>query len=367
MIPLLDLEAGHRQLVPKLEAAFARVLQSGRFVLGPEVEAFEAEFARYTGSRFAVGVNSGTSALHLALLAAGVGPGDEVITTPMTFVATVAAILYTGARPVFVDIDPERHTIDPAMVARAIGPRTKAILPVHLHGGMADMEALMALADEHGLAVIEDAAQAHGAEFRGRRAGSIGDLGCFSFYPGKNLGAVGEAGAVVTDDAEMAAKLSCLRDWGQTEKYVHALKGYNYRMEALQGACLRAKLPYLERWTEARRAHAARYDRLLAGTGIVVPRAVPGLRHVYHVYAVQLAERDAVRRRLADAGIGLGIHYPVPVHLQPAYADLGYRPGDFPIAERFAAGTLSLPMYPQLSAEQISTVVDALCAVAAAA
>ena len=225
----------------------------------------------------------------------------------------------------------------------------------------------MALADEHGLAIIEDAAQAHGAEYHGRRAGSIGDLGCFSFYPGKNLGAVGEAGAVVTDDAEMAAKLRCLRDWGQTEKYLHALKGYNYRMEALQGACLRAKLPYLELWTEARRAHAARYDRLLAGTGIVVPRAVPGLRHVYHVYAVQLAERDAVRRRLADAGIGLGIHYPVPVHLQPAYADLGYRPGDFPIAERFAAGTLSLPMYPQLSAEQISTVVDALCAVAAAA
>lgn len=362
MIPFMDLPAQHRALAPELQAAFARVIGSAHFILGPEVEAFEAEFAAYCGTRHAVAVNTGTSALHLALLAAGIGPGDQVITTPMTFVATVAAILYAGAEPVLVDIDPVSRTIDPALVAAAIGPRTKAILPVHLHGGMAAMAPLIALAETHGLAVIEDAAQAHGAEYRGRRAGSIGDMGCFSFYPGKNLGACGEGGAVTTDDAELAQRLRRLRDWGQTEKYVHAVRGFNFRMEGLQGALLRVKLPHLETWTEARRTHAAHYDRQFAGSFVTTPAAAADQRHVYHVYAIQLHDRDVVRQKLAEAGIASNIHYPTPVHLQPAYADLGYHKGAFPIAERFAAETLSLPLYPELTGEQIDLVVDTLCA-----
>lgn len=359
MVPLVDLKAQNLALAPELEAAFARVLRSGQFVLGEEVEAFEAAFARHCGARFAVAVNSGTSALHLALLAAGVQPGDEVITTPTTFVATVAAVLYAGARPVLVDIDPRSRTLDPARIERALTPRTRAILPVHLHGGTAEMEPIMAIADARGLAVIEDAAQAHGAEHRGRRAGSIGDLGCFSFYPGKNLGACGEGGCVVTDSADRAAKVRMLRDWGQAGRYNHVLKGFNYRMESLQAALLAVKLPHLERWTEARRRHAARYNALLDGTGIPTPREAPGSRHVY---AVKLDDRDAARERLARAGIATGLHYPAPVHLQPAYADLGYRRGDFPAAERFAARTLSLPLYPELRPEQIEHAVEALLA-----
>lgn len=362
MIPFLDLQAQHRDLAPELEAAFARVLRSGQFVLGAEVEAFEAAFARHCGARFAVAVDTGTSALHLALLAAGVGPGDEVITTPMTFVATVAAILYAGAKPVLADVDPLTWTIDPARAAAAVTPRTRAILPVHLHGRMADMDPLLSLADAHGLVVVEDAAQAHGAEDRGRRAGSVGDVGCFSFYPGKNLGACGEGGAVVTDDAGLADTVRTLRDWGQAGKYHHVRKGFNHRMDALQGAILGVKLRHLDAWTEARRRHAARYDALLAGVPAVrTPAPCPDDgRHVYHVYAVQLDDRDAARRRLAEAGIGTGAHYPVPVHLQPAYADLGYRRGDFPVAERLAARTLSLPMYPELSADQIARVAEVL-------
>jgi dTDP-4-amino-4,6-dideoxygalactose transaminase len=360
MIPFLDLQAQSRALAPELEAAASRVLRSGQFILGPEVEAFEAAFADRCGTRFCVAVSSGTSALHLALLAAEIDPGDEVIAPAMTFVATVAAILYAGARPVLVDIDPHARTIDPEAVARVVGPRTKAILPVHLHGQMADMEPLVAVARAHGLTVIEDAAQAHGAAYRGRRAGSVGQLGCFSFYPGKNLGACGEGGAVVTDDAGLAATLRCLRDWGQTERYVHTLQGFNYRMDALQAALLNVKLPHLDAWTEARRAHAARYDRLLAGSGLGLPSPLPDRRHVHHVYAVQALDRDRVRERLARAGIATGVHYPRPVHLQPAYADLGYGRGDFPHAERFAAETLSLPMYPELSDAQIARVVDEL-------
>lgn len=361
MIPLVDLQAQNLALAPALKAAFARVLRSGRFVLGDEVEAFEQAFAGYCGTRYAVTVNSGTSALHLALLVAGVGPGDEVITTPMTFVATIAAILYAGARPVLADIDPVSRTLDVRAVRAVLSERTKAIMPVHLHGGMADMDGICALADAHGLLVIEDAAQAHGAEFNGRRAGSIGDLGCFSFYPGKNLGACGEGGAIVTDSAELTERLRMLRDWGQREKYLHVLKGYNYRMESLQAALLAVKLQHIEAWTESRRSHAAYYSELLAGSEMILPREMPGSRHVYHAYAVQSRDRAMVQDRLARAGISTGIHYPVPVHLQPAYADLGYRRGDFPIAERFAETTLSLPLFPELQAAQIERVVDELC------
>jgi dTDP-4-amino-4,6-dideoxygalactose transaminase len=291
MIPFVDLKAQYRSIKPEIDEAVARVLESGHFALGPEVAAFEEEFAAYCQAKHAIGVNSGTSALHLALLAAGIGPGDEVITVPHTFVATVAAIHYTGARTVFVDIDPRSFTMDPALIEAAITPRTKAILPVHLYGQMADMDSILEIARKHKLLVIEDAAQAHGAEYRGRRAGSLGDLGCFSFYPGKNLGAYGEGGMVVTNNPEYTRTVRMLRDWGAETKYEHMLKGYNYRLEGMQGAILRVKLRHLEAWTEARRAHATFYDELLTGSGVKTPEAMPYARHVYHIYAVRTAQR----------------------------------------------------------------------------
>jgi dTDP-4-amino-4,6-dideoxygalactose transaminase len=360
MIPFLDLAAQHASIAPELEAAVARVIRSANFVLGPEVEAFEAELAAFCGTRFAVAVSSGTAALHLALLAAGIGPGDEVITTSMTFVATVAAILYAGATPVLVDIDPKTRNLDPALATRAVTARTRAIVPVHLHGAPAAMDEILALADAHGLIVIEDAAQAIGAECLGRRVGSLGDLGCFSFYPGKNLGACGEGGAVVTDSADLAAVLRRLRDWGQSEKYRHEERGFNYRMDAIQAACLRVKLPLLPDWTEARRTRARWYDHVLRATGIILPDPGPAGSHVYHVYAVELPDRDEARRRLQSCGITTGIHYPTPVHLQPAYVEFGRGPGSFPAAEGFAATTLSLPLYPELTRAQVETVAEVL-------
>lgn len=360
MIPFLDLKAQYSQIKPEIDAAVARVIGSGHFVLGPEVTAFEGRFAEYCRTAHCRAVNTGTSALHLALLAAGVGPGDEVITVSMTFVATTAAILYSGARPVFVDVDPVTWTMDPGLVEAAITPRTKAILPVHLHGLMADMDPIMEIARRHGLVVIEDAAQAHGAEYRGRRAGSIGDLGCFSFYPGKNLGACGEGGAVVTDRPEFARRVSLLRDWGQEAKYDHVIAGYNYRMDEIQGAILNVKLDYIEHWTEARRSLAEQYNALLSDLPFVRPQPPPYARHVYHVYAIRLERRDDALRLLRDAGIGAGIHYPVPVHLQRAYAELGYRAGDLPVTEMLASDFLSLPIYPELQPEQAAEVVAAL-------
>lgn len=360
MIPLVDLKTQHRALLPELEVVASRVLASGHFVLGAEVEAFEDRFACFCGTSHAIAVSTGTAALHLALLAAGIGPGDEVVTTTSTFVASVAAILYTGATPVLVDIDPARLTLDPGAVDAAITPRTRAILPVHLHGGMADMDRIEAIARRHGLAVIEDACQAHGAEHEGRRAGSIGDIGCFSFYPGKNLGACGEGGAVVTNDAAIAAKIRQLRDWGQAARYVHVLLGFNYRLDALQAAFLSVKLPYLEGWTEARRRHALRYDAGCARLGLQTPPRISGVRHVQHVYAIRTERRDAVRQHLDRLGISTGIHYPTPVHLQPAYAALGYQRGAFPQAERYAQETLSLPMYPELDQAQIEQVLAGL-------
>ncbi len=305
-------------------------------------------------------VNSGTSALHLALLAAGVERGDEVITVPNTFVATVAAIEYCGATPVFVDIEPRYFTMDPAKIERAITPRTKAILPVHLYGQTADMDPILEIARRHGIPVIEDACQAHGAEYKGKRTGSLGDLGCFSFYPGKNLGAYGEGGAVVTSNAGFAAKIRMLRDWGQKSKYNHVLKGFNYRLEGIQGAILRVKLKYLEQWTESRREHAALYDRLL--TGVATPDARHDGRHVYHVYAIRSQNRAELQSELASQGVQTGIHYPIPVHLMEAYRDLGYGEGTFPEAEKAAREVLSLPMYPELREEQIRTISRAVMA-----
>ena len=352
MIPLVDLKAQYQSLKPEIAAAVEQVLESGQFVLGDQVAAFEQEFARYVDAAEAVAVNTGTSALHLALLAAGIGPGDEVITVPFTFVATVAAIGYTGARAVFVDIDPATFTMDVTQIEQAITSRTKAILPVHLYGHPADMDPILDVARRHGLIVIEDACQAHGAEYKGRRVGSIGLVGAFSFYPGKNLGACGEGGMAVTSDPECARTMRMLRDWGQDRKYHHALKGFNYRMEGLQGSILRVKLRHLDAWTEARRAHARGYASQLAGAEVTTPTEQPWARHVYHVYAIRTSSREALQRTLLANGVQTGIHYPIPVHLQPAYADLGYREGQFPQAERAAAEVLSLPMYPELSSTQ---------------
>jgi dTDP-4-amino-4,6-dideoxygalactose transaminase len=360
VIPFVDLKAQYRQIELEIKAALIDVLESGQFVLGPQLEAFEAEFAAYCQARYAIGVNTGTSALHLALLAAGVGPGDEVITVPLTFVATVAAICYTGARPVFVDIDPQSYTIDVRQIERAITERTKAILPVHLYGQPADMDPINQIAKQYGLTVVEDAAQAHGAEYKGRRAGTLGDLGCFSFYPGKNLGAYGEGGMVVTNDPKYVSTIQMLRNWGGEHKYHHMLKGFNYRLEELQAAILRVKLRYIEAWTEARRRHAAQYDELLAQSAVRTPQAMPYARHVYHIYAVRSQHRDATQQALHSRDIQTGIHYPIPVHLQPAHADLGYRQGDFPCAEQAAQEVLSLPMYAELSDEQVAYVAAAL-------
>jgi dTDP-4-amino-4,6-dideoxygalactose transaminase len=360
MIPYLDLKAQYRSIKNDIDRAVARVLDSTQFVLGPEVAAFEEEFAASCGAQHGVAVNSGTSALHLALLAAGVGPGDEVITVPFTFVATVAAIRYTGATPVFVDIDPVSFTMNPAAAAGAVTPRTKAILPVHLYGQPADVDALIDIARRHGLTLIEDAAQAHAAAYKGRRVGSLGDLACFSFYPGKNLGAYGEGGIVTTSDASHAKRLRMLRDWGQEQRYHHVIQGFNYRMEGLQGAILRVKLKHLEAWTEARRALAARYDAALAGAAVQTPVARADSRHVYHIYAVRTGDRAALQQRLLEEGIQTGLHYPVPVHLQSAHGDLGYTEGDFPHAERAAREVLSLPLYPELAVEQANQVAAAV-------
>ena len=360
MIPFVDLKAQYASIKHEVDAAIGGVLERCQFVLGEEVAAFEREFASYVGAAHAIGVNSGTSALHLAMLAANVGPGDEVITVPFTFVATVAAIHYAGAKTVFVDIRPDTFTMDLDAVEAAITPRTKAIVPVHLYGQPTDMEAIRRIARKHGLATIEDAAQAHGAEFNGQRVGALGDMGCFSFYPGKNLGAAGEGGMVVTNDAGLARTVRMLRDWGAESKYQHVLKGYNYRLETLQGAVLRVKLRHLESWTEARRKAAARYNDLLAGTGIPTPREVAGARHVYHIYAIRTSLREKVQAGLDAAGVQTGIHYPIPVHLLPAYADLGYAKGQFPHSEKAAAEVLSLPMYPELTSDMQEQVAAAL-------
>lgn len=360
MIPFLDLKAQYNSIKDEIDNAVLKVLNSTQFALGDEVFAFEKEFAAYCSADEGIAVNTGTSALHLALLAAGIGPGDEVITTPFTFVATVAAIDYTGAKAVFVDIDPVSYTLDVTKIEQAITERTKAILPVHLYGQSADMDSIMEIAQRHNLTVIEDAAQAHRAEYKGRRVGSIGDIGCFSFYPGKNLGAYGEGGIIVTSNPDYARTMRMLRDWGQERRYHHVLKGFNYRMDGIQGAVLRVKLRYLDQWTEARRRHAALYDELLADSGLKTPVAMPYSHHVYHVYVVRSLQRDTLQQNLNEQEIQTGIHYPIPVHLQPAYADLGYKRGDFPHAEAAANQVLSLPMYAELSPEQIKVVSAAV-------
>ena len=356
LIPLLDLTAEYHELKSEIDAAVARVLESGHFILGSEVAALEQEFAAYCGVSYAVAVNSGTSALHLALLAAGIGPGDEVLTTPFTFYATVAAIGYAGATPVYVDIDPATFNIDPRKIEAAITPRTRAILPVHLYGQPADMDPILDIARRHNLIVIEDAAQAHGAEYNGRRTGSIGDLGCFSFYPTKNLGAAGEGGMVTTNNPEFARTLSLLRNWGEESRYHPVLKGYNYRLPAIQAAVLRVKLKRLEQWTERRRALAAEYDHLLRDAAVICPATNSRSRHVYCLYAIRAAGRDGLERALGSQGIQTAVHYPLPIYLMPAYTDARYKAGDFPVAEASAGTVLSLPLYPQMTMTQVAEV-----------
>ena len=366
-VPFLELKQQHQRLAVELRAAIDRVLESGWFALGPEVEAFEEAFAGYLGTRHCVAVNNGTSALHLSLLALGIGPGDEVITVPYTFIATVEAVTAVGARPVLVDVDPVSYTMDPRQAEAAITSKTRAIIPVHICGQTAEMQPLLAAAERRGIAVIEDACQAHGAEYLGRKVGTFGVAGCFSFYPSKNLGSCGEGGAVVTADAALAERLRMLRNHGSLGKFGHRMPGFNCRMESLQGAILAVKLRHLEEWNEARRSLARRYNERLAGTGVVTPTEMPYARHIYHLYVIQAEERDRMREALAARGIETGLHYPLPVHLEDAYRDLGYGPGSFPVSERLAQRSLSLPIFPELGPEAADYVADAVRQCAASA
>jgi dTDP-4-amino-4,6-dideoxygalactose transaminase len=360
-VPLVDLKAQFRSIQEDVLAALAEALDGMDLFLGPNVRAFEAEFAAYCRAQHAIGVGSGTDALYLALKACGVGPGDEVITVPYTFFATAEAIRMLGAVPVFVDVDPETYTLDPAKLPAAITRRTRAIVPVHLYGQMADMEAICAIARRHGLVVVEDACQAHGAWDRGQRAGSVGDAAAFSFYMSKNLGAYGEAGAVTTNSRAIAEAVRILRDHGSGRKYEHQELGVNSRLDELQAAILRVKLRQLDEWNAKRRAHAATYGQLLAGLPIGLPVTRPGATHVYHLYVIRLRDRDRVRHALADRGVSTGVHYPIPIHRQAAFeGGTGFIAGDLSVAEGLCEGVLSLPMYPELEPEQITSVATCL-------
>jgi len=360
-VPFLDLKAHHDPLRVELDRAIGEVIDANAFAGGPFVTAFEQDFAAYCDAAFAIGVASGTDALWFSLLALGVGPGDEVITVPSTFMATAEAISFCGARPVLVDIEEQTYTMDPALLERAITARTKAIIPVHLFGQTADMDPILEIARRRGIPVVEDACQAHGALYKGKKAGAMGIAGCFSFYPGKNLGAFGEAGAVVTSDQALSARIQVLRDHGQARKYYHSHIGWNGRMDGIQGAVLRVKLKHLEASNTLRRAHAHLYDELLSGgEGVITPFAAPHNRHIYHIYALRAPNRDALLQAMAAKGISCAIHYPVPIHLQEAYRFLGCGEGSFPVAERCAREFLSLPMFPELTQAQIQAVATEL-------
>jgi len=359
-LPVVDLRAQYARLRDEVSEALQEVADSMAYVLGPKVVEFEGAFASYTEAKHCVAVNSGTSALHLALICAGVGAGDEVITVPATFVATSWAISYVGANPVFVDVDPATYTMNVEQVEKQITRKTRALLPVHLYGQPADMEPLLEISERHGIPIVEDAAQAHGAKYRGQSAGTFGLCGCFSFYPGKNLGAYGEGGAVVTNDDGIAARLRALRDHAQEKRYYHDEIGFNYRMDAFQGAVLGIKLKYLEGWTEARRMLAARYNELLGDLPLQLPAEAPDRRHVWHLFVALHRERDRIRKELEARGILTSLHYPVPVHLQKAYRHLRYRVGDFPVTERISRECITLPLFPEMSFQQQDRVLEAL-------
>ncbi|MCE5323147.1 DegT/DnrJ/EryC1/StrS family aminotransferase [bacterium] len=355
MVPLIDLKIQHKSIASEIEAAIKKVCDNTAFILSDEMKQFESEFAAYCGAKHGIGVANGTEALFLALLALGIGSGDEVIVPSNTFIATAAAVSHTGAKPVFVDCDPETYCIDCAKICSAITDKTKAIMPVHLYGHPADMDAIMSIARGSGLKVIEDCAQAHGTHYKSKQVGSIGDAAGFSFYPSKTLGAYGDAGMVMTNSDEVADKLRLLRDNGRTTWYEHAIIGYNSRLDGMQAAILRVKLKYLDKWVEARRAHAKAYNELLSDVnGLVLPIEKPYAQHSYYVYVVRAADRDSFMAKLKENGIGCGIHYPLPLHLQPAFSFLGGKQGDNPVAEDYAGHIVSIPMFPELTSEQVA-------------
>ena len=359
-VPYFDLPAQIRSVRKDLEAAIARALDNCSFCLGPDVAQFEKDFARFIGTEHCVGFNSGTSALHVALMLLGVGAGDEVVTTPMTFVATSWAISYVGARPVYVDIDDATFNLDPKLIERAITPRTRAVMPVQLYGQPFDIDPILAICRKHKLPLVEDACQSHGAKYKGRTVGTFGEISCFSFYPGKNLGACGEGGALMTNDAKFAARARSLREHGSSVRYYHDEVGFNYRMEGIQGATLGVKLKHLERWTQRRRAIARAYDELLADTPLRLPREADHAESVWHLYVVRHPRRDELKKHLEANGVGCALHYPLPLHLQKCYASLGYKKGDFPVSEKAAAECLSLPIYAEMTDEQVRRVADVI-------
>ena len=362
-VPYFDLKMQYASMQQEVRDALDRVCKNSSFILGEEVVKFEQEFAEYCGVKHCLALNTGTSALHLALLAAGVGPGDEVITTSNTFIATAEAVSYTHAKPVFVDIDPRTANIDPSAVAAAVTPRTKAIIPVHLYGRPADLDAILKIGERHGIPVIEDACQAHGARYRGKRVGGFGIAGAFSFYPGKNLGAYGEGGALTTNDDSVAKLCKILRDHGQASRYYHDYVGYNYRMDGFQGAVLRVKLRRLDAWTKRRQEISALYRKALVGARIEIPQDDPQNESVYHLFVAWVENRDAVRAELEKRGVGTAIHYPVPVHLQKAYADLQHARGSFPHTERASDRVFSLPLFPEMTTEQAEYAAETIAEV----
>ena len=359
-VPFVDLGAQYRTIEGEIGEATSRVIQQSDFILGREVSLFEEEFAAFCEVKYAIGVDSGTSALELALRAYDIGPGDEVITAANSFIASALAISHAGARPILVDVDPSTYTVDVSAIEKAITPRTKAVIPVHLYGHPAHMNPIRELADKHGLVIIEDACQAHGTRYKGRRAGSLGHAAAFSFYPGKNLGAYGDGGIVVTNDRGIARRLEMLRNYGQKEKYQHLFRGYNRRLDTLQAAVLRVKLRYLEKWNAARRWNAVLYHKFLDGCGLLLPGEAPGAESVWHLYVIRAEQRDALKEHLISRGISASIHYPIPIHVQPAYLDLGYKKGDFPVTESCAHQVLSLPMYAEISQDQIEYVAKTI-------
>ena len=361
MVPLIDLKIQHRSIAADVEAAIKNVCDNTAFILSDEMKAFETEFAAYCGANHGIGVANGTEALFLALRALGIGEGDEVIVQANTFIATAAAVSHTGATPVFVDCDPETYCIDPSKISAAITPKTRAIMPVHLYGHPADMDAIINIARANGLKVVEDCAQAHGTHYGGRQVGALGDASGFSFYPSKTLGAYGDAGMVLTNSDEIADKLKLLRDNGRTTWYEHAIIGYNSRLDGIQAAILRVKLKHLDQWVEARRAHARQYRQLLGGVGgVTLPAEKAGARHSYYVYVVRVKDRESFMAALKEKGVGSGVHYPVPLHLQPAYAFLGGKEGDHPVAERYAKEIVSIPMFPELTEGQVAEAAAAI-------
>jgi dTDP-4-amino-4,6-dideoxygalactose transaminase len=360
-VPFVDLSANYERIQDEVDSAMAEIVSSTRFIGGETLSDFERSFAEYVGTEHAIGVGSGTEAIRHGLEALGVGEGDDVLTVSHTFVSTVDGIVHNGARPRFVDIDPDTYTMDPALVEEALTDETEVIMPVHLYGGAADLDPILDIAEEHGIRVLEDAAQAHGTRYRDTRVGQFGDIACYSFYPSKNLGAFGDAGMVTTDDDEIAERLRALREYGETEKYRHELIGYNSRMDTIQAAVLSEKLAHLDQWNADRRAAAAQYTERLADTPLVVPEAAPFTEHIYHLYVVRTrdeAERDSLKSHLSDHGIDTGIHYPIPVHQQPSYQSLSFDFADLPVTERVAPRILSLPIYPEITTEQVSYVCD---------